>query len=81
MTKKKQELTFEEALARLEELTHALERGDLMLEEALAYFKEGSHLLEHCKNLLNGAEEALKILDLGQLHATQQDPGKGEAQQ
>jgi exonuclease VII small subunit len=37
--RKRKELSFEEAMDRLEELTAALEKGDLTLEEALVCFR------------------------------------------
>ncbi|BCV25118.1 exodeoxyribonuclease VII small subunit [Gelria sp. Kuro-4] len=64
MARKNKDLSFEEAMARLDELTQALEHGELPLEEALAYFKEGSALLAHCQKLLGAAEDTLKVLEL-----------------
>ncbi len=62
--KSKKKLTFEEAFERLEELTEALERGNLDLEATLKAFKEGRGLLKYCEELLGEAEETLKIIDL-----------------
>ncbi|MGB9826015.1 MAG: exodeoxyribonuclease VII small subunit [Desulfofundulus sp.] len=73
MTRKNKELTFEAAMARLEEITQALERGDLALEEALAYFKEGTALIEHCQSLLDAAEKTLQLLEVGETQAAQKD--------
>ena len=39
-TKKK--LTFEQSMARLEEIVGLLERGDAPLEQAMALFEEGA---------------------------------------
>lgn len=64
MVRKTKDLSFEEALARLEELTQTLEKGDLPLNEALTCYQEGTALLEHCQNLLGAAEETLKVLEL-----------------
>jgi exodeoxyribonuclease VII small subunit len=46
--------SFEEALAQLEQITKALEEGDLSLEESLKYFDEGVQLAEQCNSKLNG---------------------------
>jgi exodeoxyribonuclease VII small subunit len=62
--RKRKELSFEEAMDRLEELTAALEKGDLTLEEALVCFREGNDLLAHCQALLETAEKSLKVLGL-----------------
>ena len=38
-------LTFEQQLARLEEIVAALEKGDAMLADSLALFEEGTKLI------------------------------------
>ena len=58
MAKKK---TFEEALARLEQITIELEQGDPDLEESLKKFDEGVELVKFCNAKL---EEAHKKVDL-----------------
>ena len=64
---KEQQLSFEEALERLEELTAALEQGNLSLEATLTAFKEGKELLKYCEGLLGEAEETLKVMDFNSL--------------
>ena len=54
------ELTFEEALARLEELVLRLEGGELPLEESIRVFEEGQKLLRLCADLLGTAEQRVK---------------------
>ena len=58
----KKKLNFEEALARLEEIVSALERGDAPLEESLRLFEEGSRLMKECTDLLNKAEQKVRML-------------------
>jgi exodeoxyribonuclease VII small subunit len=55
-------LTFEEALARLQTLVEALERGDGSLEESLRRYEEGMKLVAHCNDLLDKAE--LRVREL-----------------
>ncbi len=50
------EVSFEEALARLEALVEELEGGDLPLAEALAKFEEGMALKALCAQKLQEAE-------------------------
>ena len=45
--------SFEEALAKLEQITKKLEEGDLPLEDSLKYFDEGVKLAELCNSKLN----------------------------
>ncbi|UCD66619.1 MAG: exodeoxyribonuclease VII small subunit [Deltaproteobacteria bacterium] len=54
--------SFEESLAKLEQITKELEEGDLSLEESLKYFDEGVKLAEQCNNKLNDAQKKVEIL-------------------
>ncbi len=58
-----QELSFEEALERLEGLVDALEEGDLELEESLEKFEEGVKLVRSCSDRLRSAELRVKQLE------------------
>lgn len=55
-------LSFETALARLEELVSQLEAGDLTLAEALRTFEEGVQLSRQCTERLNQAEARIEWL-------------------
>ena len=54
--------SFEEALAKLEQITKKLEEGDLPLEDSLKYFDEGVKLAELCNTKLNEAQKKIEIL-------------------
>ncbi len=54
--------TFEEALARLETVTLALEEGRIGLAESLACYEEGIKLLRQCYGLLEKAEQRIELL-------------------
>ena len=56
------EMTFEEALARLEEIAHQLESGDLPLEKAIALAEEGLKLSHLCEEQLTTAEGKIQQL-------------------
>lgn len=58
----KQDLSFEEALTRLEELVGKLEEGNLPLEESLQLFAEGISLTKQCTKQLEEAEKRIGIL-------------------
>lgn len=51
------EKTFEQSLARLEEIVRLLEKGDAPLAESLGLFEEGAGLVRACTKLLDEAEQ------------------------
>jgi len=55
-------ISVESILKRLQEITEALEKGELPLEESLKLYEEGVGLTNACRKLLNEAE--LKITEL-----------------
>lgn len=55
----KEQMTFDEALARLEQLVGEMERGELTLEAALEKHAEGTKLSQHCLLQLQAAEAAV----------------------
>lgn len=57
------DLTFEQAMQRLEALVETLETDDASLEDALAAYEEGVHLTRFCMERLNTAE--LRVQQLG----------------
>ena len=56
------QMTFEAALARLEEIVKLLESGSAPLDESLKMFEEGVALVRFCGSKLDNAEQKLKIL-------------------
>lgn len=54
--------SFEEALARLEEIAEQLEEGKLGLGESLARYEEGVGHLKLCHELLIRAERKIELL-------------------
>ncbi|MGB9867038.1 MAG: exodeoxyribonuclease VII small subunit [Bacillota bacterium] len=56
------DLTFEEALKRLEEIVQKVEGGNLSLDEMMALYEEGMGLSRFCMEKLNEAER--KVLQV-----------------
>ena len=52
--------TFEDSMARLEQIVRAMERGDVPLEESLKLFQEGTELVRSCGKLLDEAQLQVK---------------------
>jgi len=61
----KQEKTFEESIARLEEIVSALEKGDAKLADSLKLFEEGTRLAGACGKMLDEAEQKVVKLSKG----------------
>lgn len=55
-------LTFEQSMARLEQIVRAMERGDVALEESLKLFQEGTELVRSCQKLLDEAQLQVKMI-------------------
>ncbi len=54
--------SFEESLARLEEVVRLLESGSLSLDESLKLYEEGVGLIRICSEELDKTEAKIKIL-------------------
>ena len=59
---KSQEPSFEEALAGLEGIVTAMERGDVPLADLVAKYEQASALLARCKACLGQAEMTVERL-------------------
>ena len=64
MPTKKEKLTFEKSVERLEGLIQAMEDGNTPLADLVAKFEEGSKLLNHCQSQLKEAELKIEQLNL-----------------
>ncbi len=71
-------LSFEQAMARLEEIVALLEKGDTPLEESLSLFEEGTKLMSQCGGLLDKAEQKVAKLTRGADGAPEYQPFDGE---
>ncbi|MDR6998679.1 exodeoxyribonuclease VII small subunit [Neobacillus niacini] len=58
MTDEKQ-ISFEEAMNKLEQIVDRLEEGDVPLEEAILIYKQGMELSKLCHDKLKNVEEQL----------------------
>ena len=72
------EITYEAALAELEQIVQRMEGGQLPLEESIAAYRRGSELLKHCQQQLADAERKIQVLEEGALRDF--DAASGAAQ-
>ena len=59
-----EELTFEKALAELEQIVSKLERGDVPLAESITIYERGEALKNRCSQLLKEAEARVEKIRL-----------------
>ena len=60
-----EELTFEAALARLEEIVRTLERGEAPLDQSIELYQEGDKLKRHCEARLKSAQARIEQIAFG----------------
>lgn len=65
MPPKKQTISFEQALSRLDEIVRQLESGDMLLSDSLALYEEGTGLIKTCSKMLDQAEQKVVKLKKG----------------
>jgi exodeoxyribonuclease VII small subunit len=58
------ELSFEDALKRLEDIVHKLETGEAKLGEALDLYEEGTRLRQQCSARLDAAQARIEAIRL-----------------
>lgn len=71
-------LSFEQSLARLDEIVRHLEKGDLPLKESLTLFEEGTALIKNCGTMLDDAEQQVVKLKKGENREPVELPFEGE---
>ena len=73
MSEVKNEMSFEQALARLEQIVKMLEGGNVPLEDLIKLFDEGTALVKLCTARLDTAEEKVKLLQVKDGNLVQED--------
>jgi exodeoxyribonuclease VII small subunit len=53
-------VSFEKALAELEDIVRKLEQGSVELEESIALYERGAALKAHCEAKLKSAQERIE---------------------
>ncbi len=60
--KKEDNMNFEEAIKKLEEITTELEKDDLDLDTSVSKFEEGMKISKLCSKMLEDAEKRISVL-------------------
>jgi exodeoxyribonuclease VII small subunit len=69
-------LTYERAVARVEEIIKRLDSGEAGLRETLDLVKEGRELVEYCASELDAVSQGLQELRLDELVARLEAGGR-----
>jgi len=56
------EMSFEQAMAELEQVVTKLERGDVALEDSIKLYERGAELKKRCETKLKEAEEKVAAI-------------------
>ncbi len=57
-------LSFEDAMGELEEITRALENGDISLDASIISYERGAALKSHCQSLLSDAKMRVEKINI-----------------
>ncbi len=55
-------MTFEQAMAKLEQIVAGIEGGQTSLEESIDKYAEGTALIKQCRTILDAAEKKIQVL-------------------
>lgn len=66
MSSREEDINFEKAVRRLEEIVRKLEEGQVPLDESLKLFEEGVKLSRFCSGKLEEIERKIEILTKGE---------------
>ena len=71
-----EEMTFETAMTRLEQIVNLLEGGKATLDESLKLYEEGIVLVRLCSDRLDKAEQRIKLVRVDEKgNASEEDFG------
>jgi exodeoxyribonuclease VII small subunit len=69
-------MSFEDALAELEQIVRRLEAGQVKLDEAILSYERGAQLKQHCEKKLIEAQQRVERIVIGPDGAISAEPTK-----
>jgi len=63
-TEPSDDLTYEQALAKVEAIADRIESGEIGIEEAVAEYENAMALIKRCRTILSRAEQKITALTL-----------------
>lgn len=56
------DISYEQAMERLQEILAAMENGDMTLEESISSYETAVGLIKQCRALLDAADRRIEVL-------------------
>ena len=69
-------MSFEDALAELEQIVRRLEAGQVKLDEAILSYERGALLKQHCERKLNEAQQRVERIAIAPDGVLSTEPAK-----
>jgi exodeoxyribonuclease VII small subunit len=69
-------MSFEDALAELEQIVRRLEGGQVRLDDAIECYERGAQLKRHCEQKLNEAQQRVDRIVIGADGTVGAEPAK-----
>jgi exodeoxyribonuclease VII small subunit len=69
-------MSFEDALAELEQIVRRLEAGQVKLDDAIQSYERGAQLKQHCEQKLNEAQQRVDRIVIGSDGVVAAEPTK-----
>lgn len=69
-------MSFEDALAELEQIVRRLEAGQVKLDDAIQSYERGAQLKRHCETKLNEAQQRVDRIVIGPDGSVAAEPAK-----
>jgi exodeoxyribonuclease VII small subunit len=69
-------MSFEDALAELEQIVRRLEAGQVKLDDAIQSYERGAQLKRHCEQKLNEAQQRVDRIVIGSDGVVAAEPAK-----
>jgi exodeoxyribonuclease VII small subunit len=70
------QMSFEDALAELEQIVRRLEAGQVKLDEAIQSYERGAQLKQHCERQLNEAQQRVERIVIAADGGISAEPAK-----
>jgi exodeoxyribonuclease VII small subunit len=70
------QMSFEDALAELEQIVRRLEAGQVKLDEAILSYERGAQLKQHCERKLNEAQQRVERIVIAADGGISAEPAK-----